>query len=401
MRSYLGLLLALVLAGCGSAQLATTRPPAQTSVATSCAGLSPAQQLAAARRVLVGVMLSGPAIRLGGRRVLGSPARMRVERSLKGHGPSLVSVNTAVKIEPGGYSGNSDGIEPQAGERWKIYTSSRRQPFDTSICLGSTRVLATPRPPAPGARAALRLWRGFPVRATPRPIVALGEGIVLDPAGGFRTAAQKTAYEEGRFVLRAALPVGPATFGRYHVVSAATAYRRLRGDSVNDHEQVPPLIVTRAKPGTATFVTDRGRIRLPAWRFFFDGVAQPAEVLALASPELFVAPPLHRFGPPGPGNSVEDSAKEGAPGDRIEISFPGALPGTGPCEANYRASAVAGERAVAVTITTIMAPVGSGQACPAIAVTRTVTLHLARPLGARVLVSATDGGAIPVMIHAP
>jgi hypothetical protein len=36
-----------------------------------------------------------------------------------------------------------DGIEPRAGERWKIYTQSRRQPLATSICAGSVRV-ATP-----------------------------------------------------------------------------------------------------------------------------------------------------------------------------------------------------------------------------------------------------------------
>jgi hypothetical protein len=38
---------------------------------------------------------------------------------------------------------SKDGFERHAGERWKIYTPSRRRPFDASICAGSERV-ATP-----------------------------------------------------------------------------------------------------------------------------------------------------------------------------------------------------------------------------------------------------------------
>ena len=71
---------------------------------------------------------------------------------------------------------------------------------------------------------ALALWRAFPVNAEPRPIVPLGEGDVLDPATGFHTDAQKTAYEEGRFALSTTLP--PA---------AATAFRRLRAGGRDEH----------------------------------------------------------------------------------------------------------------------------------------------------------------------
>src|SRR5947209_15886917 len=148
-RGYIGLGLALFLAGCGSVQLAATPARETTAVAASCAGLSPAQQFAAARRVFVGVMLPGPTAQAG---VLGSPARMRVEQYLKGRGPRIVRVETALKIESDSTGIAEDGIEPRAGERWKIYTLSRRQPFATSICLGSTRMVASP---------ALALWRAF------------------------------------------------------------------------------------------------------------------------------------------------------------------------------------------------------------------------------------------------
>jgi hypothetical protein len=372
-RRYLGVWLGLLLAGCASAQVAAVPAREATAVAASCAGLSPAQQFAAARRVFVGVMLSGPTAQRG---VLGSPARMRVERYLKGRGPEIVRVETAVTIESDAIGIAEDGIDPRTGERWKIYTQSPRQPFATSICSGSTRVVRS---------RALALWRAFPVHAKPRPIVPLGEGVVLDPGSGFRTVAQKAAYEEGRFALGTALPPG-----------SATAYGRLRAIGVNDHEKVPPLLVTEVKLGRATFVTDRGRRPLPTWQFYFQGVADPAPVLALVPPAAFIPPPLHRFGQPGPGNSIEDSATVSASGRTVTLSFVGGPAGSEPCDDSYRASAAADSRAVAFTITTLAVPVPPGEACPAIGVIRTAVLHLSPPLDARVLISATDGGAVPV-----
>jgi hypothetical protein len=135
---HLSFAVGLFLAGCGAAQV-TAAPLRVTGVAASCAALSPAQQLAAARLVFVGVTLPGPTTRLGGRRVLGSPARLRVERYLKGHGPRTALVDTAVRIGAHGVTVAEDGIAPSPGQRWKIYTSSRRQPFQTSICGGSRR----------------------------------------------------------------------------------------------------------------------------------------------------------------------------------------------------------------------------------------------------------------------
>lgn len=109
--------------------------------AASCAAVTPAQQLEQARVVVTGEMLQGAVARLGHRDVLVSPARMRVRRYLKGSGPRIVRVQTGVA---GLGSFGEDGIEPAAGERWTIYTSSRRQPYETGICEGSHRI-ASPR----------------------------------------------------------------------------------------------------------------------------------------------------------------------------------------------------------------------------------------------------------------
>jgi hypothetical protein len=272
---------------------------------------------------------------------------------------------------------------------WKIYTDSRRQPFDTSICGGSTRIRSA-------VRVALDLWNGFPAQARPRPIIPLGQGLVIDPSRGFPDDDTKLAYEEDRFVLRAALPRGPARVGPFRVISAADAYHRLRTTGRSRGTTVPPLVIRAVHLGTATFVTDRGTKRLPAWQFSFKRVATPATVLALEPPDLFTPPPRQQLGPTGTGNSIEDSARADRSGTAITISFIGAPPGNGPCDARYTASAAANRRAVAFTIHTISPPRPPDTICTLVGYGRTTVLHLARPLGARALISSSDGGAVPV-----
>jgi hypothetical protein len=85
-------------------------------------------------------MLPGPSTALDRPHVLVSPARVGVLRYLKGNGPRVVKVTTAATVTNGGVTVAEDGIEPQAGEIWRIYTDSRHQPFDTSICAGSSMI---------------------------------------------------------------------------------------------------------------------------------------------------------------------------------------------------------------------------------------------------------------------
>jgi hypothetical protein len=69
--------------------------------------------------------------------VLASPAWIKVSRYLKGHGPDLVQVQTALASVGGVDRFAEDGITPSAGQRWKIYSGSSRSPFATSACAGS------------------------------------------------------------------------------------------------------------------------------------------------------------------------------------------------------------------------------------------------------------------------
>jgi hypothetical protein len=395
-RSWVGVKLSisalaagLLIAGCGgsTASRPAVAPARHTALAASCVGLTPVQELAMARLVFVGRMLPGPSTALGRRQVLGSPATVRVLRYLKGSGPRTVRVTTAVTITSKGVTVAEDGIEPQVGEIWKIYTGSRRPPFDASICGGSTRIKSA-------VAVALGLWSGFPVQATPRPIVP--EGVVLDPRTGFPDNSTKIAFEDGRFALGTALPGGPRMVGRFRILSAAGAYGVLRSSGRSPGINVAPLVIRSVRLGTATFVTDRGRRRLPAWQFSFKRVAKPASVLALAPPDLFTPPPLQQLGPTGTGNSIEDSARADRFGTAITLAFIGAHPGSRPCDAQYSATAVSNRRVVAFTIKTILAPAPPKTVCTAIGYTRTAVLHLVKPLGARVLISSADGGAISV-----
>lgn len=130
----LGPLSAVIVAAsaCGS-----SADPGQSS-AGSCAAGNPSAHFAAAQTVFVGVMLTGPTVSTGQGGILASPARVRVVHYLKGSGPADVTVTTGVTQAGSAVTDNAEGIEPHAGERWMIYTSSRTMPYRTSVCEGTT-----------------------------------------------------------------------------------------------------------------------------------------------------------------------------------------------------------------------------------------------------------------------
>src|SRR4051794_25995679 len=115
---YLATTLAAVAAGVAAGSTAARTPGAS---AASCVAQTRAQEFRAARVVFVGVMLPGPSTQMDGRGELFSPAKVRVTRYLKGHGPSTVRVETGItQTDDGRWVGNSEGINPRAGQHWKI-----------------------------------------------------------------------------------------------------------------------------------------------------------------------------------------------------------------------------------------------------------------------------------------
>jgi hypothetical protein len=136
--ALLAIPVAALAVACSSPARVSSERSGNGSSAGLCAAATSSEYFAEARIAFSGTMLAGPVADLGGHRVLVSPARVRVTRYLKGNGPKIVMVATGVL--PGGGSGadvSEDGIQPRAGQHWKIYTSASRMPYDTSICDGS------------------------------------------------------------------------------------------------------------------------------------------------------------------------------------------------------------------------------------------------------------------------
>jgi hypothetical protein len=130
------------------------------------------------------------------------------------------------------------------------------------------------------ARWAVSRWASFPVNQEPRPLLLIGPDLLVE--GGFSTGEAKAASIEGRYELAASVPQS---------VRAALA-RRSKGTT--PLRSVPALQITEATRSATEFRTDRGRVRLPAWRLTCSSTNGP---IWLLDPELEGA----RWRPPEDG----------------------------------------------------------------------------------------------------
>jgi hypothetical protein len=139
-----------------------------------------------------------------------------------------------------------------------------------------------------GLQDALRLWRHFPVNAKPRAIIATSNVVLPDAVSSW--LAEHRSSAAGVFRVAAKLPGRGGPHGGYQVVSAAAAYAALR-TAARSEASAPPQTVIGIGPealriravrlGMGSLDTDRGRLRLPVWRFSFAGFATPGVVLAV------------------------------------------------------------------------------------------------------------------------
>jgi hypothetical protein len=228
---------------------------------------------------------------------------------------------------------------------------------------------------------ALRMWAGFPVTASPRPLVLAGPAI-LDPSSGFN-GEDKIAYLSGNFEVAAPLPTDTATALGQHVIAAEVALNLLRTLGANNKSGTTTgLKITRAELGTGVFSTDRGPRSLPAWIFTFTGVSQPARVLAIPATDRWPRPGM----PSGDGVGGVSISNDGR---QVTLHFVGAPPGSGPCDAQYAADITQTATAVQLSARELPNPNSSAKTvCIAVGYTRTVTVKLEPALGNRVLISA-------------
>src|SRR5436190_4253030 len=226
-------------------------------------------------------------------------------------------------------------------------------------------------------RFALRAWATFPVNASVRALVLTSDRVSA-PAFGFPTVDAKEAFLTGLFITPSALPLGPRQADGYPVVTAsnALAVMRAEGTPAGGAPRPPtPLVITSVHLGTSSFGTDRGTRVLPAWLFSFEGVQNPAAVLAVAASARFSAP-ADSLGGPSVG------ARLAADNRTVTITFVGARAGHGPCTADYTVDQLASNIAVAVSVRETRREIGT---CDLVGYPRQQTIVLAAPLGNRVL----------------
>jgi hypothetical protein len=254
--------------------------------------------------------------------------------------------------------------------------------------------------PTPGAhpttpstarlRRALRVWAGFPVGASPRPLILL-EGQVDAPSGGFPDDTSKNAFSDGTITAPSTFPAGPATAGGFPITSAQTAFGLFKSTAGQGPPAAVALDVTSVRLGTAVFETDRGYQPLPAWLFSFRGVQNPAAVLAVAPAAIYVAGDLAANGPP-----ATLGARLGRHGRSLTVTFGGAPWGSGPCDLEYRLVTAASKTGIALDVISRHAHKDPDAVCALPATASHIVTTLSAPLGNRVVIDAANDAPVPV-----
>jgi len=279
---------------------------------------------------------------------------------------------------------------------------------DTSTDLAFSNSTTAPAAPPPRAfveRAELvaEAVRHAGVPTVPRDPVLLSTWAVDE---GFDTDAQKVAWNNGQVTLApGGVPQTPAS-GTIRLPDGTTRPVGLldvraavdRALSGTLEKPVPcdgvaapqcRVVVARADLVGLPVSTTGGRATVPAWRLTVEGLSHSISVLALADgalPEPEPRDPLPEVAalPEAPAGLAAADSLRAVDGATIAVGL-----ASGGCSAGLSGHAVEAEDMVVVGGTTPPPP--PGQACPAYYQSRTVLLHLSRPLGARPVIDIGSG----------
>ena len=236
------------------------------------------------------------------------------------------------------------------------------------------------------ARWALQRWETFPAGLRPRPLVLAGPLTRFER--GFRSGAAKLAFLHGDIEAVVPLPDGLLEMLR----RSEAGLKAMPGNRARRS----PLLITRASPGRAGFVTDRGRRELPAWQLGGPDVDGTFWVLdpAVASRRWELPEPA----PPKPfGGLPHRVASAAIEDDDLTVHF--TFTGSPPSFTEYPA-AEAVETDQAIVILPVERDIGPPGFRAAPGCARTVTARLNRLLGGRVLVDL-DASPVVVETHNP
>ena len=263
------------------------------------------------------------------------------------------------------------------------------------LCSGVSVASSSLRASADPVATALAAWSHFPVQASFRPLLLIDGDNVNAPVLGFPTDGTKLAYEDRTFAAPSGFPTGPQSAAGFPLVSSRSAFSALKDAATPGPPAAAPLVVTSVMLGTGVFATDRGRRTLPAWLFAFQGVENPAQVLAV-SPRRIFGPPPRMVVRASVLESSHGRKRDLAPSHRtLTVGFAGAPEGTGPCHATYSLTVGASRTAVAAVIHVVTHDKGDA-GCLLQASFHRLTTSLRAPLGNRVVVDADSLTAVKV-----
>jgi hypothetical protein len=242
--------------------------------------------------------------------------------------------------------------------------------------------------------AALAAFADFPESADPRPIVALDR---VFGASGFRSVGAKEAFGSGNWDPPATMPPAPASYGGYPVITPGEALDRLRAETAGAEPQGEPLTVSDLRLATTEVRTDRGIMRLPAWRVLFEYSTGPNWVLAVAPSRLWERGIPPYFGWQWDAQTVADQRD-------LRVTVPSVYDsgfGGGPCLADYMLAVAESDHAVAVRA--VAKPGVEPRSRVDCRDPLRFSVTLAAPLGGRVLLGvsgrdAAQRGPIPAVV---
>jgi len=233
------------------------------------------------------------------------------------------------------------------------------------------------------ASAGLERWVDFPVLAEPRPLVLTGRAVRI---GGFVDSASKRAYTAGAIEGAPGVPDEPLQLVR-------RALRRHSGVVATS-----TLLLTRADRADGEFWTDRGRQLLPAWRIESPNAREDMWAMDEATlARCWSPPPKSAEGstrPIGPV-SVQRAVLSGD-GVTLRVRF------TGGSESIITYDGFVSETSTAVCVIPVARQLEALPPRTALHMaeyTRQLTVRLACPLGARVLIRL-DASPVVVLSEA-
>jgi hypothetical protein len=249
------------------------------------------------------------------------------------------------------------------------------------------------------ARQEATAWARSPLATEWRTgLVVLGaDSLSSGPSGGFPSSAAKLAFVNGDLVFTgkppSTAPAGVVTWSngstmKVKPLSETQVFAELASSRQCPGCATTPLAVTAVRPATMDIATSRGSASVPAWSFTLQGVSTPVIQAALPPGSYATlnsgglsADKLRPLGASFVGGATVTPSADGR---TLTVGLPG-----GSCETTW--GGLVSEAGGVVVVGGWMHNPNPDQACAGVLLLRKVTVHLAAPLGDRVVLDGATG----------